>query len=494
MPESTPRAAAAVRPGRWAALAALLLAQAVGLLDATIVQVAAPTIQARLGGSAADLKWFSAAYTLPFAVLLITGGRLGDLAGRRRVFRAGITAFLLASLACALAPSAGVLIGLRAVQGAAAAAFIPQVMGLTRAMFTGRDLPRALGFIGPVMGLAAVSGPVLGGLLIRADLLGSSWRAVFLVNLPLAAVVLALTPLLAEERAPRPPRLDLAGTALVMLGAGLIVYTLNGVSGAWLTARHAAGVGAGLAVLAGFAAHQRHRAARGATPLVEPSLFASRGFPAALATSVLTFTVITGLMLVVILELQEGLGDSALTAALTLLPWPAGMGLASFAASRYLVPRYGHRVLFAGLAVMLAGVLAALAAYQAAGPRAYPAALPGALAVLGAGVGLFCSAFFTAALSRARPQEIGSAAGLLNAVQELGATLGIAILGTVYLNGAAAGALPAVRAAFWVAPGLLAAAVIAGVLMTEPSRRPRPAPAAPAIPAAPRPPHTPEMP
>jgi MFS family permease len=157
-----------------------------GLLDATIVQVAAPTIHASLGGAVADVKWFSTAYTLPFAVLLITGDRLGDIIGRRRVFRLGVPGFRLGSAACALAPSAGVLIGLRVVRGIAAAAFIPQAMGLIRAMFTGRELPRALGTIGPVMGLAAVCGPVLGGLLIHADLLGSSWRAVFLVNLPLA--------------------------------------------------------------------------------------------------------------------------------------------------------------------------------------------------------------------------------------------------------------------------------------------------------------------
>jgi MFS family permease len=142
--------------------AALLVAEAMNLLDSTIVQVAGPAIHADLGGPVSYIQWFSAAYTLAFALLLITGGRLGDIAGRRRVFRIGVTGFMLASLACALAPSAGMLIGFRVVQGAAAAVVIPQTFGLIRAMFDGDETAKALGGIGPVMGLAAICGPVLG--------------------------------------------------------------------------------------------------------------------------------------------------------------------------------------------------------------------------------------------------------------------------------------------------------------------------------------------
>lgn len=170
---------------RWWGLTALLVAEAMNLLDTTIVQVAGPTIHTDLGGPVSVIPWISTAYTLPFAVLLITGGRLADIAGRRRVFRIGVTGFMLASLACALAPSAGLLITFRVVQGAAAAVIIPQTIGLIKTMFRGSEMSRALGTIGPVMGLAAVCGPVLGGVLTHADLFGSSWRAVFLVNVPL---------------------------------------------------------------------------------------------------------------------------------------------------------------------------------------------------------------------------------------------------------------------------------------------------------------------
>ncbi|WP_327387869.1 MFS transporter [Streptomyces sp. NBC_01207] len=211
---------------RWLALTALLLGEAMNLLDATIVQVAAPAIHTDLGGSVSDVQWFTTAYTLPFAVLLITGGRLGDIAGRRRMFVAGTTGFMLASAACALAPTVSLLIAFRVVQGAAAAVIIPQTIGLIKTMFSGGEMAKALGSIGPVMGLAAVCGPVLGGVLTHADLFGSSWRAVFLVNVPLSVVVLAIAPKMLEDRAPNRPTLDLTGTFLAVLGIGLVVYPL----------------------------------------------------------------------------------------------------------------------------------------------------------------------------------------------------------------------------------------------------------------------------
>ncbi|MFG1679079.1 MFS transporter [Nonomuraea sp. NPDC049269] len=457
---------------RWVALAALLLAEAMNLLDSTIVQVATPAIRADLGGSAADMQWFSTAYTLPFALLLITGGRLGDIAGRRRVFRIGVTGFLGASVACALAPSVGMLIGFRVVQGAAAAAVIPQTIGLIRAMFDGEEsdgeeMSKALGSIGPVMGLAAVCGPVLGGVLTHADLFGSSWRAAFLVNVPLSAAVLAVAPLLIEDHAPARPSLDPIGTALAMLGTALIVYPLIGADTAHLPMGTWGAIGLGLAVIAGFGLHQRRSAGLGRSSLVETSLFAHRAFPAALVTSTLFFAVTTGLMFVVVLHLQLGLGTDVRTAGLTMVPWSVGLAVSSWVAGAYLVPRHGRRVMFAGLATLAIGVLAAVAVYHAAGSTGYPTPLLGALGVAGLGVGMFTPSFFTTALKPLRPQEIGSAAGLLNAVQQLGATLGVAVLGSVYFDGVRSGSPgSAVQVTFWVAGGLLVASFLSTLLMT----------------------------
>ncbi|WP_405915135.1 MFS transporter [Streptomyces sp. NBC_00728] len=456
---------------RGLALAAVLTAEAMNLLDATIVQVAGPVIHTDLGGAQAAIPWFSAAYTLAFALGLLTCARLGDLVGRRRVFRAGVVAFAVTSLACALAPGAATLIALRAVQGAAAAAIIPQTFGLIRALYEGDELTRALGMIGPVMGLSAVLGPVLGGVLTHADLFGSSWRAVFLVNLPLAAAVLAASPYLTEDRAPIRPRLDPVGTVLAMLGTALVVCpSASGSPGAgqWAVAA------VGAVVLGLFVVHQRRAGRRGRAPLIEPALLRGRAFPAALATSTLFFAVMNGVMITVVLHLELGLHDGPLTAGLTLLPWSAGLAIGSWAAGTRLVTRYGTRVMHTGVAVLAVGLAAAVLAYRGADPGGYPAVLPAALAVAGLGTGLFTPPFFGTALRGVGPQETGSAAGLLNAVQQLGGTLGVAAIGGVYL-GTAGDARTAAEHALGATAVVLAATAVAATVMTaHPSDRARP--------------------
>ncbi|MEU0333822.1 MFS transporter [Streptomyces sp. NPDC006193] len=454
---------------RWTALAALLAAEAMNLLDATIVQVAAPVIHTDLGGADTTVPWFSASYTLAFALGLLTGARLGDARGRKRVFRAGVIAFAAASLACALAPTAAVLITVRVLQGAAAAAIIPQTFGLIRAMFTGAELPKALGMIGPVMGLSAVAGPALGGVLTHVDLLGTSWRAVFLVNLPLAAAVLAAAPRLREDRAPVRPRLDPAGTALAMLGTALLVGPL--ATGRPGPAAWAAAAG-GAVVLTVLVAQQRRTARRGRAPLIEPGLLRGRAFPAALAVSTLFFAVVNGVMTTVVLHLELGLHDGPLTAGLTLLPWSTGLAVASWAAGSRLVPRYGARVMHAGIAALAGGLAAAALACRIAAPGAYPSGLPLALALAGLGTGLFTPPFFTTALGAVGEQETGSAAGLLNAVQQLGGTLGTALIGGIYL-GTADGGRSAAEVALGAAAALLAATAAATAVLT--ARRTRPA-------------------
>jgi MFS family permease len=376
---------------RWVGLIALLVAEAMNLLDATIVQVAAPVIHGELGGRTSDIQWFSAAYTLPFALLLITGGRLGDLYGRRRVFRIGVAGFVAASTMCALAMDPVVLIGARTVQGVAAAVVIPQTIGLIKTSFEGAELPKALGWIGPVMGLAGLSGPLLGGVLTEAI----SWRAVFLVNVPLGGAVLALARVLPESRSPQ--------------GRNLLT--------------------------------------------IEVSLFRNSGFGAALITSTLFFAVMSGLTLIVVLHQQLTLHHSVMHASLTLLPWSVCSGVASWCAGQWLVPRFGSRLMYVGLGLLLVAVLGANH--------------PIGLAVCGVGAGLFTTSFFTEALHRVQPQETGSAAGLLNAVQQFGSTLGVVVLGTVR--------------ALWVAAAVIAVTIATAHIMQSPRSqrlgRAEPAPA-----------------
>ena len=446
---------------RWLALGVLLVAEAMNLLDATIVQVAAPVIHAELGGRESDIQWFSAAYTLPFAVLLITGGRLGDIAGRQRVFRIGIIGFLLASGCCALAPNPSVLITARALQGAAAALVIPQTIGLIRAMFDASELPKALGSIGPVMGLAGICGPLLGGVLTHADLFGSSWRSVFAVNLPLGIAVLIATPLLREDRSPYRPGLDLLGSALLVAGSALVLDPLIQTEN-WLY------LVAGFVVLAVCVLQQRSRRRSGRAMLVEPSLFGNRGFAPALVTSTLFFAMTTGLMLVVVLQLQVGLHLGVLRSSLTLLPWSAASGIASWVAGAVLIPRYGTKVMFGGSLVVFVGLVATVAVDNNAwvGWQLFAA-----LGVCGLGIGLFTTPFFTAALHRVQPHETGSAAGLLNAVQQLGGTLGIALLGTIFFRTlTTATPAHAAQTALYAALALTAATTASAALMTSPRR------------------------
>ena len=318
------------------------------------------------------------------------------------------------------------------------------------------------------MGLSAVAGPALGGVLTHADLLGASWRTVFLVNLPLAAAVLAATPWLREDRPPVRPRLEPAGTALAMLGTALLVCPLatsHPGPAAWATAS------CGAAVLTVFVAQQRRTARRGKAPLIEPALLRGRSFPAALATSTLFFAVMNGVVITVVLHLELGLHEGPLTAGLTFLPWSTGLAVASWAAGSRLAPRYGDRVMHAGIATLAGGLAAAALAYRAAAPDAYPTALPFALALAGLGTGLFTPPFFTTALGAVGPQETGSAAGLLNAVQQLGGTFGIALVGGTYLS-TTGGPRTAAGHALGAAAVLLAATGAAAGVMTRHTRPP----------------------
>lgn len=271
-------------PRRWLGLVVVLLAAFMDFIDVTIVVIAAPVIQADLGASYAGVQWLLAGYTLPFGLLLVTGGRLGDLAGRKRVFLAGVLGFTLASAWCSLAGSIGMLIAARVAQGMAAGLMVPQVLATIQVSFPPAERPRAYGLYGAVAGLAFSAAPILGGLLLTQDLWGLSWRSVFLINLPVGVLAVAAgAVLLGESRAERRPRLDLGGVAIVTTGLLLVLYPL--IQGndlgwpAWTWLMTAAA----LPVLAAFVWYERHQERRGLLPLVPVSLLRRRSFGAGLA-------------------------------------------------------------------------------------------------------------------------------------------------------------------------------------------------------------------
>ncbi|WP_084701656.1 MFS transporter [Cryptosporangium arvum] len=419
----------------WAVLAIVLVAEVMDLLDTTIVGVASPAIRDDLGGTYSTIQWIAAGYTLAFAVGLITAARLGDLYGRKRLFVIGVAGFTLSSAACALAASPGMLIGFRIVQGVFAALLIPQGFGLVRAAFPPEQLGKAFALFGPVMGLSAVAGPVLGGALVDGDLFDTGWRMIFLINLPLGLIALiGAIVLLREDRSPDEGGLDPIGAGLATAGAFLLVYPL--VQGnelgwpAWIFGCLTLGVS--LFVALGW--HLVRRSRSGRTPLVMPSLFGKRSFSSALVVGVLFFAGMSGLMLALTLYLQIGLGFSALRAGLTFGPWPLGIALGAVIAMGALVPRFGRYVIIGSALVMAAGIAGVWLTLERAGSSVSSLDFAPALFVSGLGMGGVVSPFFDIALGDVDDDEVGSASGLLNAIQQLGGALGVAVLTSVFVS------------------------------------------------------------
>ncbi|MER5654355.1 MFS transporter [Streptomyces sp. NPDC002131] len=418
---------------RWAALFVILAAEVMDLLDAVVTNIAGPSMRADLGGGASTLQWLAAAYTLSMAVGLVTGGRLGDIHGRRRMFLVGAAGFTLGSLLCAISVSPEMLIGARVVQGLFGAVMLPQGLGMIKEMFPPKESQKAFGLFGPVMGLSAVCGPILAGWLVDADYFGTGWRMIFLINLPLGAAAIAgALRYLPKGRSETTPRLDIPGMLLVSLGALLIIFPL--VQGReydwplWTFAMMAASV----VVFAVFARYESHRSSSGQDPLVVPSLFRKRGFSGGMILGLVFFSTMQGFMLVFNLYTQIGLGYSPLKAGLVMVPWSGGM-IVGFGLAQGVV-RFGRAVLQAGALVMALGVFGVWLTLDQAGSGVGPWQLLPSLLVTGIGMGLLMAPFFDIVLASVEQHETGSASGTMTAVQQLGGAFGVAILGTVFFG------------------------------------------------------------
>ena len=432
---------------RWLAFAVVIAAAVMDLLDSTITQVAAPAIRRELGGSYAVIEWVTAAYALAMAAGLLTGGRLGDLFGRRRMLLIGMAGFVAASALCAAAGSAGELIAARAAQGALGALMLPQVFGLIRDLFQAHEMGKAFGVYGPVMGLSAMLGPIAAGGLIGADLFGTGWRMIFLVNVPvgLAALVLGarLLPVGAASAGTASAggsgggarrgrgQLDLAGAGLAAVAMfGLVFPLAQGHAlgwPAWLYAMLAASV----LVLAWFAVYQVRRQRAGRTPLVEPSIFGHRSYRAGIAFSIVFVGSLGGIVMIFNVFLQNGLGFTPWHSALTTAPWAAGAFVGS-AVGGIAMTKLGRRVLHAGLVVEAAGLLAVYAVLRGAGAGVSTADLLAPMVVGGIGMGMVFVPLFDIVMAGVRPQEMGSASGVLQTVNALGMSLGIAGIGAIF--------------------------------------------------------------
>jgi EmrB/QacA subfamily drug resistance transporter len=418
---------------RWVALFVILAVEVMDLLDSLVTSIAGPVIRAELGGSYSLIQWLGAAYTLAMAIGLLTGGRLGDIFGRRRMFLIGAVGFTVASLACAIAQSPGQLITARAVQGLFGAVMLPQGLGMIKQLFSPAEQAKAFGAFGPVMGLSAVGGPILAGWLVGADYFGAGWRMIFFINLPLGVfAVLGALKFLPEFKSQRPPRLDLLGVLFAAGGAFLLLFPL--VQGrelgwpAWCFVLLALGV----LVFGLFGVYESRRERNGLDPLVTPSLFRKPAFTGGLAVGLAFFAALIGTSLIFTFYLQIGLGYSPLKAGLTTLPQAVGMVAGFVAAGAGLIEKFGRRLLLIGTVIMMVGTVAFALTVGLAGAGINPYQLIPALLLLGSGMGLAMAPFFNIVLAGVDDEETGSASGALTSVQQLGGAFGIAVLGTIF--------------------------------------------------------------
>ncbi|TNM69202.1 MFS transporter [Streptomyces sp. NP160] len=442
-------------PTGRAVLVASTAGSAVAFLDAQVVSVALPSIGRDLGADLGVLQWTVNAYTLSLAALVLLGGALGDRWGRRRVFVAGVAWFAVASAACALAPTAEVLVAARALQGVGAALLTPMSLALLQTVLRHEDRARAIGLWSGATTLATVAAPVVGGALVALD-----WRLVFALNLPVAALAVVLARKVPDTRdeAARTHRLDLPGAALGAAALAGLTWALTRAgesSGAAADAAVLGAAAAAVALAAGFVVRER----RAASPVVPPSLFADRTFTAANGFTLLVYAALSGMQLLLVLQLQVSLGWTALQAGLATLPSSLLLGLLSGRAGA-LGQRLGARtMLTAGAATAAVGLL--LLSGASPGDAYATAVLPGVL-VMGLGFAAFVAPLTAGVLAAAPAELAGAASGVNNAVARTAGLLAVAALPAVVGLSGSAYTDPALLTPAFRSGMLVCAALVAG--------------------------------
>ncbi|MGC0364944.1 EmrB/QacA subfamily drug resistance transporter [Rhodococcus sp. 27YEA15] len=426
----------------WLGLATSLVAAFMQLLDATIVNVALPSIAVDLDAGVSAQLLMVSVYILAFACSLITAARVGDRFGRRRVFLIALSGFVLASLLCGLAQDAGMLVLFRALQGLAAGSMSAQTFAMISGLFPKSKHPKVFGIYGATIGLATISGPLAGGLLIEWDVFEWGWRLIFFVNVPIGILALVLGyRYLVDARAEHIRSLDLVGAGLSAIALFLLIFPLaegraRGWPGELITMMVLS-----VPVAAAFVAYELRLQRRGGEPVVTLALFRDRAFSVGAALAFVFFGTLTSLIFTISLTLQFGFGFSALRAGVVTVPWAVGMGIAALSSST-VYERIGNRVLILGMVVFAGSLLALSAILGAEGSDPRWAVLAGPLFVGGIGLGLFVAPLQTVILAGVDPARAGSASGLLPTVQQVGSSIGLAVVGIVFF-GLVAGQAPA---------------------------------------------------
>ncbi|MFF0491112.1 MFS transporter [Nocardia sp. NPDC004068] len=459
-------------PTRWRVLPVVLSAMFMAMFDWFVVNVAASSLQHDLHAGEAALELIVGGYGFAYASGLITGGRLGDLHGHRRLFVIGMLAFTVASLLCGLAPNAWALVAFRVLQGATAALMVPQMLALINTMFPVRERARAMAAFGATIGIGAVSGQVLGGVLLDLDLFGWGWRTIFYINVPigLAAAALAARWLPTHE-AGRRPRLDPVGALGISAALALLLVpiTLGRPEGwpvwTWISML------ASVPVLALTLRYENRLARRGGEPVLDTGMVRERGFSLGLVIAGGYLTFFAGFMLCLTLMLQNGLGLSPLRAGLAFAPLGVCFAASSFFLAPRVANRIGNRVMVVGTLTSLTGLLITLGVLAFAGPQVAVLALVPGMMIVGTGNGLTIPSVVGAVLSSGiPPQQAGMAAGVLTTSQQFGNAIGATVLGVIFFSalGSSADYIRAMEAA--ALGGIVVLAVVLAAALSLPRK------------------------
>ncbi len=417
---------------RWLILGVVLVGSFMAVLDVFIVTQGLPSIKTTLGAGVSDLELVVSAYSLVYAVFLITGGRLGDILDRKRIFLFGMTVFTVASALAGYAPSAPFLVGARALQGLGAALMYPQVLSIIQVTFKGSERALALGLFAAISGIGAITGNIVGGLLIQLNLAGLAWRPIFLVNVPIGIFgVLAGFLVLHPSRAERAPKLDLPGVGLISLFlVSLILPLAEGQQLAWPTWIILL-LFASVPLLGVFVLYERRRTDAGADPLVDMDLFKHRSFAVGMPLVILYYVGASGLFFTFVLFLQSGLGFSTIDSGLAFAAINTGFITASLLGPR-LIPRLGNRLLSLAYVLQAAGLIWTMFTVTSYGTGLTLYELAAPLIVFGLGAGFALSPLLGIILSGVPSQDVGAASGVVSTSMQIGNTVGISLFGLLF--------------------------------------------------------------
>jgi EmrB/QacA subfamily drug resistance transporter len=444
----------------WFATIILLLAALIELMNVTMATVAIPSIQSDLGATYGQTQWVVASYALAFAVALMTGGRFGDIWGRKRIFVIGIAGFMLTSLLGGVAQDPNLLIGARVLQGLTAALMLPQVLASMNVWFPPDKRAAAFGLFGAVSGIGALAAPLVGGSLLSSNPFGLEWRSVFLINIPLGLITLVGAIIYVDEsKSPHPLKLDLVGVLISATAVSLLVFPIiqgrdaDWAPWVWVTLALSVPAFALLVVV------ERAKARADGSPLIDLDLFRRRGFGAGLLTTVVFFAGVTSVGFVLMIFLQSGFGYSPFRSGLSIVPFAVGMIVGS-GISITASQKIGRPFLQLGSVVATAGTLWLVYILNSQGSDLTIWNMVPALAVMGLGLGLVVAPLADFVLAEVPPGSAGSASGLQTTMIQVGSAIGVALLGVIFFGLIASSADDATAK---VTPGLHSTLVTQGI-------------------------------